>query len=125
MAQGQDQLDGLHANMQIPKAVGFQRIAEVGGDVEYGKAARFFWQTVVNNRSVVIGGKSVNEHFNPLNDFSTVIKSIAGPETCNTYNMLKLTRHLFETEGKYLNFFFCTDSTPHNRIPLCWFTYSL
>jgi uncharacterized protein len=94
---GKDKLTGEHANMQIPKAIGFQRIAEVGGDTGYAKAARFFWETVVSNRSVVIGGNSVNEHFNPPNDFSNLLTSIAGPETCNTYNMLKLTRHLFET----------------------------
>lgn len=104
---GQDKLTGEHANMQIPKAIGFQRISEVGGDTDYAKAARFFWQTVVNNRSVAIGGNSVNEHFNPPEDFSTMIKSIAGPETCNTYNMLKLTRHLYETGGniKYIDYY--------------------
>ena len=72
MIQGQDQLDGLHANMQIPKAVGFQRISEVGGDADYGKAAQFFWETVVNNRTVVIGGNSVNEHFNPTGNFRSI-----------------------------------------------------
>jgi len=107
LIQGQDHLDGLHANMQIPKAVGFQRISEVGGDADYGKAAQFFWETVVHNRSVVIGGNSVNEHFNPLNNFSKMITDIAGPETCNSYNMLKLTRHLFEksAEVKYMDFY--------------------
>jgi DUF1680 family protein len=107
LIQGQDRLDRLHANMQIPKAVGFQRISEVGGDADYGKAAEFFWETVVNNRSVVIGGNSVNEHFNPMHDFSKMITDIAGPETCNSYNMLKLTRHLFEKAGnvKYIDFY--------------------
>ena len=79
------------------KQLASQRISEVGGDTSYAKAAQFFWETVVHNRSVVIGGNSVNEHFNPSGDFSTMIKSIAGPETCNTYNMLKLTKHLYET----------------------------
>jgi DUF1680 family protein len=107
LIQGQDKLDGLHANMQIPKAVGYQRISEVGSNEDYGKAAQFFWETVVTNRSVVIGGNSVREHFNPANNFSRMITDIAGPETCNTYNMLKLTRHLFETRGeaKYINYY--------------------
>jgi DUF1680 family protein len=107
LIQGQDQLDGLHANMQIPKAVGFQRISEVGGDADYGKAAQFFWETVVNNRTVVIGGNSVNEHFNPTGNFTKMITDIAGPETCNSYNILKLTRHLFEKLGevKYMDFY--------------------
>ncbi|WPU91891.1 glycoside hydrolase family 127 protein [Mucilaginibacter sabulilitoris] len=107
LIQGQDELNGLHANMQIPKAVGFQRISEVGGDKDYGKAAEFFWETVVNNRTVVIGGNSVNEHFNPTGNFTKMITDVAGPETCNSYNMLKLTRHLFEKEGnvKYMDFY--------------------
>ncbi len=107
LIQRRDELNGLHANMQIPKAVGFQRISEVGGDADYGKAAQFFWETVVNNRTVVIGGNSVNEHFNPTGDFTKMITDIAGPETCNSYNMLKLTRHLFEKAGdvKYMDFY--------------------
>lgn len=107
LIQGRDELNGLHANMQIPKAVGFQRISEVGGDKDYGKAAEFFWETVVNNRTVVIGGNSVNEHFNPTDNFTKMITDVAGPETCNSYNMLKLTRHLFEKEGnvKYMDFY--------------------
>lgn len=107
LIEGKDPLDGLHANMQIPKAVGFERIAEVGGDADYGKAAAFFWETVVGHRSVVIGGNSVNEHFNPTGDFRKMITDIAGPETCNSYNMLKLTRHLFEKQGdvKYMDFY--------------------
>jgi hypothetical protein len=107
LIQRQDQLDGLHANMQIPKAIGYQRISEVGADPDYAKAASFFWETVVGNRSVVIGGNSVKEHFHPTNNFSRMMTDIAGPETCNTYNMLKLTRHLFETWGKpeYLNYY--------------------
>ena len=107
LIHGEDQLNGLHANMQIPKAVGFQRISEVGGDADYSKAARFFWETVVNNRTVVIGGNSVNEHFNPTGNFTKMITDIAGPETCNSYNMLKLTRHLFEKQGevKYIDFY--------------------
>lgn len=107
LENNKDELDGLHANMQIPKVVGFERISEVGGDADYAKAASFFWETVVKNRSVVIGGNSVNEHFNPANDFTKMITDVAGPETCNSYNMLKLTRHLFEDEGKpkYMDYY--------------------
>jgi len=102
-----DNLTGLHANMQIPKAVGFQRVAELSGDASYADAARFFWQTVVSHRTVVIGGNSVQEHFNPIDNYKPMIAGIAGPETCNTYNMLKLSRHLFEYDGesKYIDFY--------------------
>lgn len=91
----QDKLDNLHANTQIPKVVGFKRIADYSGDTAYHHAAAFFWQTVVHHRSVATGGNSVREHFNPANDFSTLISSVEGPETCNTYNMLKLTEGLY------------------------------
>src|SRR5476649_1363116 len=70
-----DNLTGLHANTQIPKVVGFQRIAELSNDSSYSSAARFFWQTVVSNRSISIGGNSVREHFNPTNNFETMTES--------------------------------------------------
>lgn len=92
----QDTLTGLHANTQIPKVIGFERIAMLAGDHAWEEAARFFWETVVHRRSTVIGGNSVQEHFNPPEDFSTMLESRAGPETCNTYNMLQLTEQLFE-----------------------------
>lgn len=103
----QDSLTGLHANTQIPKVVGFQRIAELSGDEDFARAARFFWETVVHNRTVVIGGNSVQEHFNPIDDFGDMITNIAGPETCNTYNMLKLSRQLFKADGhmRHLNYY--------------------
>jgi len=93
-----DRLTGLHANTQIPKVVGFARIAELGGDASWRSAARFFWDTVVERRSLAFGGNSVREHFNPPDDFSSVLESREGPETCNTYNMLRLTETLFRHE---------------------------
>jgi DUF1680 family protein len=94
----EDSLTGLHANTQIPKAVGYARIAELGGDPAGLDAARFFWQTVVRRRTVAFGGNSVHEHFNPPDDFSSMIESREGPETCNTYNMLRLTERLFRAD---------------------------
>ena len=93
-AQRQDKLTGLHANTQIPKFVGTARQYELTGDDALKTASQFFWSTVVNERSYVIGGHSDGEHFTPKEKLSTAF----GPsttETCNTYNMLKLTRHLF------------------------------
>lgn len=89
----EDKLTGLHANTQIPKFIGVARQYELTGNEPFKTAARFFWDTVVSNRSYVIGGNSDGEHFTPTNRLSHM-----GPnttETCNTYNMLKLTRHLF------------------------------
>jgi len=95
----EDTLTGKHANTQIPKVIGFARIAELGGDPAWDDAAAFFWDTVVHHRSVAFGGNSVREHFNPVDDFSTMLESREGPESCNTYNMLRLTEALFRRSG--------------------------
>lgn len=95
LLQQQDALTGIHANTQIPKVIGYKAVAEAGKDTTWANAANFFWNTVVHNRTVSIGGNSVREHFHPVNDFSSMIESREGPETCNSYNMLKLTKQLF------------------------------
>lgn len=103
LIKDEDRLTGMHANTQIPKVIGYKRIAELSQDdkdwnhaAEWDHAARFFWNTVVNHRSVCIGGNSVREHFHPANDFSPMLNDIEGPETCNTYNMLRLTKMLYQ-----------------------------
>ncbi|WP_137175077.1 beta-L-arabinofuranosidase domain-containing protein [Massilia sp. HP4] len=100
LADKQDRLTGLHANTQIPKVIGFKRIHDATGRQDMGEAAKFFWQTVVDKRSVAIGGNSVKEHFHSHDDFDPMVHEVEGPETCNTYNMLKLTRMLFQSEQK-------------------------
>lgn len=107
LEKGQDKLNNLHANTQIPKVIGFKRIADVSGDSSYNKAATFFWETVIDHRTVAIGGNSVREHFNPFDDFSSMINSEQGPETCNSYNMLKLTKALFLSDPKvsYMDYY--------------------
>lgn len=91
----EDRLTGLHANTQIPKVIGFERIAQLSGDTAEDTAARFFWDTVTGKRSVTFGGNSVSEHFNDPKDFRRLLEHREGPETCNTYNMLRLTEQLF------------------------------
>lgn len=102
-----DMLNGMHANTQIPKVIGFEAIADISGDRKYHDAAKFFWDNVVNKRTVAIGGNSVREHFHPVSDFSSMINSNQGPETCNTYNMLKLSKMLFKAEGdeSYIDYY--------------------
>jgi len=98
LAEGRDPLDGLHANTQIPKAVGFQRLAELTGEERYRRAARAFWQTVVERRSFVTGGHGDNEHYFPPADFAKHLGSAKTMETCGTHNMLRLTRMLWLQE---------------------------
>lgn len=104
---GEDKLTGIHANTQIPKVIGFKRIADLENNKEWSDAADFFWANITQKRSAVIGGNSVSEHFNPINDFSGMIKSIEGPENCNTYNMLKLSKELYATNPKsfYIDYY--------------------
>jgi DUF1680 family protein len=97
LMQEKDSLTGLHANTQILKVIGFKRIADSENNADWDRAARFFWKTVTENRSVCIGGNSVREHFNPPDDFSAMIEDVRGPETCNTYNMLRLTKLLYKS----------------------------
>lgn len=100
LEQGKDQLTGLHANTQIPKVIGFKRIGDMTGRRDWQRAAQFFWQTVHDHRTVAIGGNSVREHFHDDKDYSSMIEDVEGPETCNTYNMLKLTELLFLGDAK-------------------------
>lgn len=103
----QDKLTGQHANTQIPKVIGYQRIADLEELPAWSEAAAFFWETVVEHRSISIGGNSVREHFNPIDDFSSMIETNQGPETCNSYNMLRLTRLLFlsDPQAKYMDYY--------------------
>lgn len=103
----EDKLTGMHANTQIPKVIGFKRIADVEGNPDWDKAADYFWQEVVNHRSISIGGNSVREHFHPADDFSSMLKSEQGPETCNTYNMLRLTAMLYQSsaDASYMDYY--------------------
>ena len=110
LRQREDRLTGLHANTQIPKAIGFARVAELDqGPATAGwvDAARFFWSTVVERRSVAFGGNSVREHFNAPDDFASLLESREGPETCNTYNMLRLSEQLFrlQPEARYADYY--------------------
>ena len=94
LAHGVDPLDNIHANTQIPKIIGVAREYELTGDQRYHDIASFFWDRVVHHRTFVMGGNSDDEAFFPEDETSKHLGA-AGPETCNTYNMLKLTRHLF------------------------------
>jgi DUF1680 family protein len=107
LEENKDQLTGLHANTQIPKVIGFKRIGDITSRKDWQQAAAFFWQTVHDHRTVAIGGNSVKEHFHDDKDFGPMIEEVEGPETCNTYNMLKLTELLFlgDAKGSYADYY--------------------
>ena len=91
-------LDLIHANTQVPKVVGFARVAELAQDADYLEASRFFWDEVVNRRSLSVGGNSRREHFPSVEACIDWTQDIDGLESCNTNNMLKLTEDLFRMD---------------------------
>ena len=112
MARHIDNLDNKHANTQVPKAVGYQRVAELNSKTapdynDFMTAAEFFWETVVSHRSLSLGGNSRGEHFPEAGKCSDYMHERQGPESCNTNNMLKLTEGLFRMHPKveYADFY--------------------
>jgi len=107
MSHREDNLNNKHANTQVPKAVGFQRIGALSHAENYKQAGLFFWETVSQNRTVALGGNSRREFFPSPSSASDFINDVEGPESCNTYNMLKLSEGLFRDQplGKYMDFY--------------------
>ncbi len=95
LAEGKDDLAGKHSNTQIPKIIGLARLYETTGEARDESIAKTFWDAVVNHHSYAIGGNSNGEYLGPPDELANKLSSNTC-ETCNTYNMLKLTRHLFE-----------------------------
>lgn len=109
-------LDNQHANTQVPKFIGFNRIWELDSSMKtYRTAALNFWDDVVTHRTACIGGNSTNEHFFDPANGRRYIDNLDGPETCNSNNMLKFTENLFDDshDGRYADFY---ESTMLNHI---------
>ena len=115
MAAQKDNLDNKHANTQVPKAIGFERIGEIAHDDTYKKAGDFFWETVTTNRSLAFGGNSRREFFPGVTASTDFVNDVEGPESCNSYNMLKLTEDLFRANpsAKYADYY---ERTLYNHI---------
>ncbi len=107
LMQRRDCLDNMHANTQVPKVIGFERIAELGGDEAYHTAGAFFWDIVTGERSLAFGGNSRREHFPSKEACKDFVEDIDGPESCNTNNMLKLTEdlHRRNPEARFADFY--------------------
>jgi DUF1680 family protein len=95
---GKDVLPGKHANTQIPKLTGLARRYELTGDTADRKTAEFFWNRVVYYHTYVTGGNGNNEYFGEPGKLRNRLGTNT-TESCNVYNMLKLTRHLFMWEA--------------------------
>jgi DUF1680 family protein len=106
LADGRDVLAGLHANTHIPQAIGAARKYELTGDARYRKIAETFWDHVANHHSYCTGGNSNHEKFGPPDKLASEL-SATTEECCCTYNMLKLTRHLYSWTARpeYADFY--------------------
>ncbi|SMD25283.1 hypothetical protein SAMN05661093_09021 [Kibdelosporangium aridum] len=94
LAANRDQLNGLHANTQVPKWIGAIREYKATGTTRYRDIARNAWNITVAAHTYVIGGNSQAEHFRAPNAIASYLNTDTA-EACNTYNMLKLTRELW------------------------------
>lgn len=94
LAQRIDPMPGKHSNTNVPKAIGSARQYELTGNARDKTIASFFWQTMVDHHSYVIGGNSNYEYCGRPDSLNDRLSDNTC-ETCNTYNMLKLTRHIF------------------------------
>ncbi|WP_185826255.1 glycoside hydrolase family 127 protein [Xanthomonas sp. SI] len=112
-AAGRDELPHIHANTQVPKFIGEARQFEVAGDADAAAAARFFWETVTGHYSYVIGGNADREYFQEPDTIAAFLTEQTC-EHCNSYNMLKLTRHLYQwtPQARYFDYY---ERTLHNH----------
>ncbi|MGE0771174.1 MAG: beta-L-arabinofuranosidase domain-containing protein [Cyclobacteriaceae bacterium] len=88
-----DNLQGKHSNTQIPKIIGCASRFELTGNEGDKAISTFFWDAVVNHHTYAIGGNSDSEYLGAPDKLNEYLSDNTA-ETCNTYNMLKLTRHL-------------------------------
>ncbi|MER6825131.1 beta-L-arabinofuranosidase domain-containing protein [Streptosporangium sp. NPDC000563] len=107
LASNQDQLNGLHANTQVPKWIGAAREYKATGTTRYRDIATNAWAITVGAHTYVNGSNSQAEHFRAPNAIAGYLARDTG-EACNTYNMLKLTRELWTlapTRADYFDYF--------------------
>lgn len=104
--KGEDILNGKHANTTIPKIIGALNRYTVTGEEYYLQVAANFWEMVVKNHTYITGGNSEWEHFGEPKVLDAE-RTNCNCETCNTYNMLKLSRELFKITGdkKYSDYY--------------------
>ena len=94
LAAGEDKLDGNHANTNIPKVIGAARGYELTGDQRYRQISENFYRIVTEHHAYCTGGTSNGEMWHKPDAIASQLGP-AAEECCCSYNMMKLTRHLF------------------------------
>ena len=107
LAAGRDELKGQHVNSFVPNMIGTARQYELTGNQEDYRIAHFFWHQVAEHRCYCTGGTSNEEHWRTEPDRLASELGDRTQETCCTYNMLKLTRHLFawDPRAEYADYY--------------------
>ncbi|MBS1854717.1 MAG: glycoside hydrolase family 127 protein [Acidobacteria bacterium] len=102
LALRRDELTGLHVNTHIPQVIGAAQRWEISSDMRFHDVADYFWYEVATARSYVTGGTSNGEGWltQPRWLAAELKRSVATAECCCSYNMLKLTRHLYGWTGE-------------------------
>ena len=90
----EDKLAGLHGNTQVPKVMGSLARFAATGEAGDGFAAGFFWDRVVRHHSYATGGHGKDEYFGEPDKLGDRVDGRTA-ESCNVYNMLRMTRRLF------------------------------
>jgi hypothetical protein len=101
LALRRDELRGLHVNTHIPQVIGAARRYELSSDERFHDVADFFWWEVTSARAYVTGGTSNGERWlvEPRHLGAELKQTSSTTECCCAYNMLKLTRHLYQWSG--------------------------
>jgi uncharacterized protein len=99
LIRGEDILPGKHANTQFPKISGLAARYPFTGDVADRVGAEFFWDRVAHHHSYVTGDNSLDEHFGPPDRLNDRLADVT-TETCNAWNMVRLTALLFAIEPR-------------------------
>ena len=99
LADGRDELKGLHVNTTLPKIIGAARRYELTSEPRYRRIAEYFWHEVAERRTYATGGTSNGESWNT--EPGVLAGELSGytHECCVTYNLLKLTRQILSWTG--------------------------
>ena len=105
LAEKKDILPGVHGNTQVPKLYGALKVYLYTGNETEGTAAKYFWDEVAEHHTFATGGNTRNEYFGQPDHLSPMIDGRTA-ETCNVYNMIKMTRTLFSLhpESRYADY---------------------
>ncbi|SOB88688.1 beta-L-arabinofuranosidase domain-containing protein [Streptomyces sp. 1331.2] len=115
LAANLDRLNGLHANTQVPKWIGAVRAYKATGTTRYRDIAANAWAITTGSHTYAIGGNSQAEHFRAANAISGYLTDDTC-ELCNSYNMLKLTRELWQLNPDQASYFDFYEKTLLNHV---------